>query len=412
MRKVPETAEELAEMPARALPDQAVASRAIPIDLRPVISAYRRRGRFQLRVEKLPQGSRFSAGQNNGDASWSLLLDELEDLVYFAPKTVNGDHTLAIRLISKDETEAFTIALIDYTVRITDAPVPGVAAPTLPDTVRDEVHRLKAALEARETELTQLRESAERMGVMLQQKLDSALSDARAQWKQEEETRLAAEKVRLEEQFGHRFAEQEMRGKALADIAREQQESALRLARQEAAAAGDALAARDSELSGARAQMERLRQDWDTEIHSARATSEAKMVAVLAAAKAEWQALSETRATEIAARRESEIAQTRQDADARLADALKQAETLAAEKLAAAQVEWAAAQDAKAPDQHAEAELVRLRTELARVREEAGASLAAAQAASDARAAASLQAAEAEWKARLEKALADLAAAR
>ena len=54
-----------------------------------------------LRVEKLPQLARFSAGQNNGDGSWSLLLDELEDLVYFAPKTVSGDHTLAIRLIAR-----------------------------------------------------------------------------------------------------------------------------------------------------------------------------------------------------------------------------------------------------------------------------------------------------------------------
>ena len=59
---------------------------AIPLDLRPVISAYRSRGRFMLRVENLPQLARFSAGQNNGNCSWSLLLDELEDLVYFAPK--------------------------------------------------------------------------------------------------------------------------------------------------------------------------------------------------------------------------------------------------------------------------------------------------------------------------------------
>ncbi len=114
-------------MPARASLDLSVASRAIPIDLRPVISAYRRRGRFQLRVEKLPQSARFSAGQNNGDGSWSLLLDELEDLVYFAPKTVIGDHTLAIRLIAKDETEAFTIALIDYTVRGDAESTAGVA---------------------------------------------------------------------------------------------------------------------------------------------------------------------------------------------------------------------------------------------------------------------------------------------
>ncbi len=412
LRKVPETAEELAEMPARALPDQAVASRAIPIDLRPVISAYRKRGRFQLRIEKLPQGARFSAGQNNGDGSWSLLLDELEDLVYFAPKTVSGDHTLALRLISKDETEAFTIALIDYTVRIADAPAQGGAGPALSDAIRDEVHRLKAALEARETELTQLRESAERMGVMLQQKLDSAVAEARAQWRREEAARLDAEKARLEEQFAHRMAEQELRSKALTDIAREQQEAAIRLARQEFTAARDSLAARDGELAAARAQMERLRQDWEAEIQSARAAGEAKIASSLATAKAEWQALSEARAAEIAAQHDSEVAQMRIQADARLAGALKEAESAAAKALAAAEAEWAARQDATAPDLRAEAELDRLRAELARMREDAAAGLAAAQAAADARTTAALQAAEAEWRARLERALADLAAAR
>ena len=148
-------------MPARASLDSSVASRAIPIDLRPVISAYRKRGRFQLRVEKLPQSARFSAGQNNGDGSWSLLLDELEDLVYFAPKTVIGDHTLAIRLIAKDETEAFTIALIDFTVRgdaESAAPPQSHPGAPLPDDVRNELHKLKALLEARDSELAQLRE--------------------------------------------------------------------------------------------------------------------------------------------------------------------------------------------------------------------------------------------------------------
>jgi hypothetical protein len=410
LRRVPESAEALAEMPARALPDQAVAARAIAIDLRPVISAYRKRGRFQLRVEKLPQGGRFSAGQNNGDGSWSLLLDELEDLVYFAPKTAGGDHVLAIRLIAKDETEAFTIALIDFTVRMGETSAPGGPASALPDAVRDEVHRLKATLEARETELTQLRESAERMGVMLQQKLDSAVAEARAQWKRDEEARLDAEKLRLEEGFGHRIAEQEMRAKALADIQREQQEAAIRLGRQELAAARDALAARESELTAARAQMERLRQDWEAEIQSIRTAGDAKTASLLAAAKAE----SEKFAADIAARRDAELRDACKAADARLAEAVKEAEAAAAQKLAAAQADWAAKQASRSsqPDPAAEAELVSLRGELERMREDARANLAATQAAADARNAAALQAAEAEWKAQLEKALAELAAAR
>ncbi len=75
--------------------------------------------------------ARFSAGQNNGNCTWSLQLDELEDLVYFAPKSTQGDHTLSIRLIAKDETEAFTIAVIEFPVRGGDGPMPAssLAAP-------------------------------------------------------------------------------------------------------------------------------------------------------------------------------------------------------------------------------------------------------------------------------------------
>ena len=313
LRRIPETAEELAEMPTRASPDAAVASRAIPIDLRPVISAYRKRGRFMLRVEKLPQLARFSAGQNNGDGSWSLLLDELEDLVYFAPKTVSGDHTLAIRLIAKDETEAFTIALIDFQIRGGDADA-ARAAPSaradapLPDGVRNELHQLKAALEARESELAQLRESAERMGVMLQQRLDAAVADAQAIWKREEAARLDGEKLRLEEQFGHRLAEREMRTQAIADIAREQQASALRLLRQEFAATKDALAACDSDLAAARTQMERLRKDWEAEIASTKTAMQAKAAETLKAAETTWQITADKALAELKTRQAAETA--------------------------------------------------------------------------------------------------------
>ena len=62
--------------------------------------------------------------------------------------------------------------------------------------------------------------------------------------------------------------EREMRAQAITDIAREQQSSVLRLLRQEFAATKESLAARESELSSTRAQMERLRKDWEAEIES------------------------------------------------------------------------------------------------------------------------------------------------
>ena len=458
LRRVPETAEELAEMPTRASPDAAVASRAIPIDLRPVISAYRKRGRFMLRVEKLPQLARFSAGQNNGDGSWSLLLDELEDLVYFAPKTVSGDHTLAIRLIAKDETEAFTIALIDFPIRGEDgaAARPAqsnrseVPAP-LPDSVRDELHQLKAALEARDTELVQLRESAERMGVMLQQKLDAAVIEAQAVWKRAEAARLLAEKTALEEQYGHRLAERELRAQAIADIAQEQQASSLRLMRQEFAATKEALAARENELAASRTQMERLRKDWEAEIASTKSALQAKAAEALKAAEAAWAARTDKALAELKAKQEvaettsisaakalgdaelaalrTQLDRLRQQSETELASASAGLEARAAEnenlKSAQAQMQVQADKAQAALTVRCEAaeaalagaragtradrdsEVVQLREQLARLRQQSEAEIAAARIAADVKAAQVLKSARLEWQSRSDKALAE-----
>jgi hypothetical protein len=419
LRRVPETAEELAEMPARASVDSSVASRAIPIDLRPVISAYRKRGRFQLRVEKLPQSARFSVGQNNGDGSWSLLLDELEDLIYFAPKTVVGDHTLAIRLIAKDETEAFTIALIDYTVRAdAEGAATAQAGAPLPDDVRNELHKLKALLEARDSELVQLRESAERMGVMLQQKLDAAVADAQANWKREEAARLLAEKVRLEEQFGNRLAERDMRAQAMAEIANEQQASALRMMRQEFAAAKDALAARDSELAASRTQIERVRKDWEAEIASTKAAVQAKAAEALKAAEAGWAARLDKASADLKSAQDAASTGTtkaRTDGEAEVAALRAQLENLRMQSqadMAAARttLESKVGEALKTAQAGARAdhdgEMARLRAELERQHQQAQSEIAAASA----KAAEQRKTAEAEWQARSDKALAELAA--
>lgn len=410
-------------MPPRASLDSSVASRAIPIDLRPVISAYRKRGRFQLRVEKLPQSARFSAGQNNGDGSWSLLLDELEDLVYFAPKTIVGDHTLAIRLIAKDETEAFTIALIDYTVK---GDAESVAAPhadaPLPDDVRNELHKLKALLEARDSELKQLRESAERMGVMLQQKLDTAVAEARASWKREEAARLVAEKARLEEQFGNRLEEREMRAQAMAEIASEQQASTLRLMRQEFAATKEALAARDSELAAARAQLDRVRKDWEADVASAKAAAEAKAQTkvgeALRAAEAEWASRLNKAEAELKAMghtADAAAAKLRKDSETELTALRGEVESLRAQAktegtAAKAALESKVAEAIKTAQAGAradhEGEIARLRAELERQHQQAQAELTAV----NAKAAEHLKSVEAEWQARSDRAMAEQAA--
>jgi hypothetical protein len=86
---------------------------AIPLDLGPLISSYRTQPGLTLRIEELPPLGRLSAGQNNGDNSWSLGLDELEGLSYFPPQGFDKQHTLKLRLIAKAKRGASPIALID-----------------------------------------------------------------------------------------------------------------------------------------------------------------------------------------------------------------------------------------------------------------------------------------------------------
>ncbi len=378
LRKVPEgPADNLAELPTRTNFDSSVASRAIPIDLRPVIQAYRKRGRFMLRVEKLPQQARFSAGQNNGDGSWSLQLDELEELVYFAPKTARGEHALSIRLVAKDETEAFTIALVEYPIAADRdaAPAPG---PQPVENAREERHpeiaELKMALAAREAELDQLRASAERMGVLLQQKVDLAVEEAETKWKREQAKRLEEERVQLEEQFERRLAEREVRAQAIADIGREQQAQSLRRLAQEFGTAKEFLASRDGELAASRAEVERLRKDRDSDIAAAKAAATAQMAEALKTAQIEWQARADTALAQMTQR------------------------SGMAEKALA---------DMKAD---AQAEAKNLRAALEAERKRAVEQAASTRAAAEAEAAKTLKEAEAEWQKRADIALAQITA--
>ena len=96
--------------------------RPLPLDLRPLVSPYRRQGKISLRVERLPHRTRLSRGQNNGDRSWSLSLDDLEDLEFLAPQDLRGEHVLSIRVVSLSGGDAATVAVIEHTVASSDAP--------------------------------------------------------------------------------------------------------------------------------------------------------------------------------------------------------------------------------------------------------------------------------------------------
>src|SRR5258707_14966607 len=67
-----------------------VVQKTIPLDLAALLAPYKRHGRLTLRVERMPQRAKLSAGRNNGDGSWSLASDELEDLNYLVPSNLSG----------------------------------------------------------------------------------------------------------------------------------------------------------------------------------------------------------------------------------------------------------------------------------------------------------------------------------
>src|SRR5438105_11700601 len=103
------------DRPARVAPDAPASGRAIPLKIAPLLAPYRKLGRLSLRLERLPVLARLSHGRNNGDNSWSLASDELDELFYLPPDGLNERHTLSIRIVSVDDgAAASTIAVIDY----------------------------------------------------------------------------------------------------------------------------------------------------------------------------------------------------------------------------------------------------------------------------------------------------------
>jgi Bacterial SH3 domain len=91
------------------------APHSIPLDIKSAIAPYRGRRRLSMRIEGIPQSARLSAGTNNGDGTWSLALDEIEDLSYL-PSEGSGNRALRLRVISKEDDVASTVALLDLPV--------------------------------------------------------------------------------------------------------------------------------------------------------------------------------------------------------------------------------------------------------------------------------------------------------
>jgi len=100
---------------------------SIPLDLVSPLLPYREQGGLSIRVERLPFNARLSKGRNNGDNTWSLTLDDLNDLLYLPPEGLDTPHTLTVRAISIEDDSASTLMRFD--VPIGSGEIPDAAAP-------------------------------------------------------------------------------------------------------------------------------------------------------------------------------------------------------------------------------------------------------------------------------------------
>lgn len=240
----------------RAMDGEPAALRAIPLNLAPLVAPYKKQGRLTLRIERLYHLGRLSAGRNNGDGSWSLSTDELEDLEYLLPESMEETHTLAVRIMTLDDGAGTTLAVLDYLVSPatgesgaarngavngsgngsgngSDASVPGLDIQAQFQRLRDELAKANADLAAREAELIRAKQAAERpepQPPITAESIKAAIAKTRASWESEVAERIEAAKTAARAEFEADRAtweeEQKQRAARVEAKAQERQEEA------------------------------------------------------------------------------------------------------------------------------------------------------------------------------------------
>jgi hypothetical protein len=169
-----------------------VVHRTIPLDLLPLIKPLKRAGRLMLRIERMPQRAKLSAGQRNNDNSWSLASDELEGLNYLVPSNLSAEHELTIRVMRFDDGAASTLKVAQFPIPRwdgTDA-AEAPAAHQLPEDeapLRSQLGEMQSLFAVRESELGELRAAL----ACAHDEKTAELAKARAAWEEELSQRLS-----------------------------------------------------------------------------------------------------------------------------------------------------------------------------------------------------------------------------
>jgi len=220
-----------------------VVQKTIPLDLAALLVPYKRHGRLTLRVERMPQRAKLSAGRNNGDGTWSLASDELEDLNYLVPSNLSGGHELSVRIVSFDNATAQTLKVIPLAIppwdNDADQPVVENVVRTLTEAhdpvLHNELSKMQSLFAVRDSDLAELRAALKQANAQKEAELAAARTEWEAELKrhlaeaaalaksEREQERLAwqnerqGQSVQTETLIQEKFAQELDRSKAAAD---------------------------------------------------------------------------------------------------------------------------------------------------------------------------------------------------
>jgi len=174
--------------------------RTVPLDLLPLLKPFKRAGRLALRIERLPQRAKLSAGRRNSDGSWSLASDELEELNYLIPSNIAAAHELTVRVMKFDDGAASTLKVIQYPIAAFDEPAAAEEDAVSPSgeandpILRSQLGEMQSLFAVRESELVEMRAALER----LKDQQSAELEKARAAWELELNQRLVDVAARVQ----------------------------------------------------------------------------------------------------------------------------------------------------------------------------------------------------------------------
>jgi hypothetical protein len=271
-----------------------VETRQIPFDLRPLLEPYKHVGKVTVRVEKVPQRGRFSAGKNNGNQSWSLTADELEGLLYILPADIDEPHSLGIRVVS--QVDGTSVAVLSYRVFPKEISTVVEKAPAAPRFVpqvmlreqlaqaEDRVKRTEAqAADRMKLTEVQAEERLKRVEEEWQQRshelVDTALKMAKSEWDIEFSSQLNSVVERAEQTLTERRAAWQAELETTLAEANKRAEASQAQARESWKRDADAalLAARESWKSEEVARLAAAEMGWRGEARTAEADAQARL---------------------------------------------------------------------------------------------------------------------------------------